>query len=130
MTEVKKPYQFCKIIAEDYNIELTQKQITKQEDFPTNTNTGKKRINSPYDAIIVDKSGNEFPYMLEVSTGTRNEEKLVEFDYIYVTRKKSLKQIIDETGVKLNIEPYKICEGNGWYTRGHRYSYKNIYCEF
>ena len=55
-------YQFCKTIAEDFNIELNQKHKTKLSQFPLKN--GKRKINSFHDAIIVDNNGNEYPYML------------------------------------------------------------------
>ena len=59
----------------------------------------------------------------------RNEEKLIDFDYIYVTRPKRLKQILKETGINLKSEKCNIYEGGGWYSQGTRYFYKDIYCE-
>jgi len=118
-------YQFCKTIAEDFNIELTQKNKVKLTQFPIKN--GKRKINFSYDGIIVDKDGNEYPYMLTQTI--RNEEKLIDFDYIYNTIPKSLAQIVNETGVKLKSKPCKICEGNGWYTHGIKYSYNEIHCE-
>lgn len=118
-------YQFCKIIADDFKIELNQKHKTKLSEFPVKN--GKRKINSSCDAIIVDVDGNEHPYMINQTI--RNEEKLIDFDYIYVTRTKSLGQILYETGVKLKSEKCKICEGGGWYSEGTRYFYKDIYCE-
>lgn len=88
---------------------------------------GIRKISSFYDAKIVDKNGNEFDYML--NQNTRNNEKLLDFDYIYVSRPKSLQQIIEETGAKVTAKKCKICEGGGWYSQGFRYTYKDIYCE-
>lgn len=118
-------YQFCKTIADDFKIELNQKHKTKLSEFPVKN--GRKKISSFYDSIIVDVDGNEYPYMLNQSM--RNEEKLVDFDYIYFIRPKSLKQILDETGLNLKSEKCRICEGGGWYSNGTRYFYKNIFCE-
>jgi len=118
-------YQLCKTIAEDFGIELNQKHITYFNQYPLKN--GKRKIKSVYDAIIVDKKGNEYPYML--SRTVRNEEKLIDFNYIYVTRPKSLNQIIKETNVALKSEPCRICEGGGWYSQGRKYFYKEISCE-
>ena len=118
-------YQFCKTIADDFKIEFKQKHITKASEFPVIN--GKRKVRSFYDSIIVDNNGNEYPYMLNQSM--RNEEDLVDFDHIYFTRPKNLKQILDETGVKLRSEKCKICEGGGWYSQGTRYFYKDISCE-
>ena len=118
-------YQFCKTIADDFKIELNQKHKTKLSQF--SIINGKRKINSFHDAIIVDANGNEYPYMLGQTI--RNEEKLIDFDYIYITRPKGLEQILNETGINLKSEKCKICEGNGWHSQGIRYFYKNIYCE-
>ena len=59
----------------------------------------------------------------------RSEEKLIEFDYIYTITTKSLQQIQDEIGIKLESEPCRICEGGGWYSKGFRFNYKDIYIE-
>lgn len=119
-------YEFCKKIAEDFGIELHKRQKYYFEYFPTKN--GKKKINATYDSVIVDRLGNEHPYM--VNSGQRNEEKLIDFDYIYTETLKCLDEIIKETGVKMGIKKVKICEGGGWYSWGNRYSYKDIYCEF
>lgn len=118
-------YQFCKTIAEDFNIELNQKHKTKLSQFPIKNE--KRKINSFHDATIVDNQGNEYPYML--SKCIRNEEKLIDFDYIYVIRPKDLTQIIKETGIVLKSESCRICEGGGWYSQGTKYFYKDISCE-
>jgi hypothetical protein len=118
-------YQFCKTIADDFGIELNQKHKTKFNQFPIKN--GKRKINSFHDAIIVDKQGNEYPYM--ISQTIRNEEKLIDFDYLYVTRPKNLNQIIKETGVVLKSQYCKIYEGGGWYSYGTKYFYKDISCE-
>ena len=118
-------YQFCKTIAEDFGIELNQKYETKFNQFPIKN--GKRKIRSFHDAIIVDKKGNEHSYM--INQNVRNEEKLIDFDYIYITRTKTLKQIIEETGVVLSSTPCRICEGDGWYSQGTEYFYKEISCK-
>lgn len=118
-------YQFCKTISEDFGIELNQKHKIFFNQFPIKN--GKRKINSFHDAIIVDKDRNEYPYMINQTV--RNEEKLLDFDYIYVTRPKGLNQIIEETGVKLKSKSCKICEGGGWYSKGTEYFYKDITCE-
>lgn len=71
-----KQSQFIDILCKDYNIDSRYKSITKFESFPVIN--GKRKINARYDSIIVDKEGNEFPYIL--STYVRNEEKLLNFD--------------------------------------------------
>ncbi len=118
-------YNFCNQIAKDFGIELHKKYKTKFNQFPIKN--GKRKINSTYDAIIVNKEGNEYPYML--SQTIRNEEKLVDFDYIYVVRPKSLYEIVEETKVVLRSESCKISEGGGWYSKGTKYFYKDISCE-
>ncbi len=118
-------YQFCKTIAEDFGIKLNQKHKTNFNQFPIKN--GKRKINSFHDATIVDSQGKEYPYMINQTV--RNEEKLIEFDYIYITRPKNLNQIIEETGVVLKSKSCKICEGGGWYSQGTKYFYKEISCE-
>jgi len=118
-------YQFCKTISEDFGIEINQKHKTFFNQFPIKN--GKIKINSFHDAVIVDANGNEYPYMLGQTI--RNEDKLLDFDYIYITRPKGLKEITEETGIKLKSNPCKICEGNGWYSQGKKYFYKDITCE-
>jgi hypothetical protein len=118
-------YQFCKTIAKDFGIELNKKYKTKFNQFPLIN--GKRKINSFHDAVIVDSKGNEYPYM--ISQTVRNEEKLIDFDYIYVTRPKNLNQITEETGVVLKSKSCKICEGGGWHSKGTEYFYKDISCE-
>ena len=120
-------YQFCKKICEDLGIELTQKHKTYINQFPIKD--GKRKIKSFYNAVIVDKVGNEYPYMISQLPTIRNEKRLIDFDYIYVIRAKDLDQIIKETGIKIKSEKCRISEGGGWYSNGTRYFYKEIYCE-
>ena len=117
--------QFCNTIASDYNIQLEEKHKTYIVEFPIKN--GKRKINSFFDAIIVDKEGNEYPYMLSLTI--RNEERLIDFDYIYITRPKSLSVLLKEASLTLKTESCKICEGGGWYSNGIRYYYKDIFCE-
>ena len=124
MKEVSQS-QFINILCKNYNIEQQNKSITKFESFPVIN--GKRKINARYDSIIVDNDGNEFPYML--SKYVRNEEKLLNFDYIYTIYYKTLDQILKEIPITLKTESCKICEGGGWYTNGIKYYYKDIYCE-
>jgi len=118
-------YQFRKTIAEDLNIDVNQKYKTYFIQFPIKN--GKRKINSFRDAIIVDRNGNEYPYMLDKTI--RNEEKLIDFDYIYVIRPKNLDQLLKETGIKLRSKKCRIDEGGGWYSNGVRYYYKDFCCE-
>ena len=117
-------YEFCKTIAEDFGIELNKTYKTRFEEFPAKN--GQRKINGSHDAIIVDRQGNEHPYM--ISPSMRNNEKLNDFEYIYVVRMKSLLQIIEEIGINLKSQPCKICEGNGWHSNGTEYFYKEISC--
>lgn len=119
-------YQFCKIIAEDLGIELNVKHKMFMSQFPIKN--GKRKITSFFDAKIVDRNGDEHPYMINQTV--RNEEKLLEFDYIYVIRPKGLEEIIKETGLQLKSKKCRICEGGGWHSQGTRVFYKDIYCEF
>lgn len=118
-------YEFISRIADDLKINDTKQIKTYSYHFPFVN--GKRKIKSTHDAIIVDKQGNEFPYM--ITHFQRNEEKLLDFDYIYVNRQKSIGEIIEETGVEIKTERCKICEGGGWYSWGTRYIYKDIFCE-
>ena len=116
---------FCDMIAKDYNIDPQYKSIYPFNSFPIIN--GKRKINARFESIIVDNNGNEFPYMLEKTI--RNEEKLITFDHIYTIRSKPLETIIKEIGLNLKNESCKICEGGGWYSKGTRYFYKDVYCE-
>lgn len=46
--------------------------------------------------------------MLSQTPPIRNEEKLIDFDYIYITRPKGLGQILKETGINLKSEKCRI----------------------
>ena len=118
-------YNFIEEIAKDFNLDIDIKIITKYNQFPLKN--GKRKISSSNDAIIVDKQENEFPYMLDQHN--RNNDKLINFDYIYVIRPKPLHLIIEQAGLKLRMEKCKICEGSGWYSWGTRYYYKDLICE-
>ena len=115
----------ARMIAKDFNIEIQYKEKSYSKHFEIKN--GKKKIYGRYSSVIVDKQGNEFPYMLD--RNKRNEEKLVDFDYLYSIEYKTLEEIIKESGVKLKTEPCKVCEGGGWYSQGTRTHYKDYYCE-
>ena len=118
--------EFCKLIAKDFGIELMQKHKMYFMDYPKIN--GKIKIKAPYDSVIVDlDKGKEYPYMLNAKL--RNEEKLLNFDYIYFLRAKPLEQILKEVNITLKKEPCNICEGGGWYRDGVRYFYRTFYCE-
>ena len=120
-------YDFCKRVCEDLGIKLSQKHKMYFMQFPFKN--GKRKINSFSDSVIVDKKGNEYPYMISQAPAIRNEERLIDFDYLYTIRSKGLEKIIQETGIKLKSEKCRICEGGGWYSNGTKYFYKDIYCE-
>ncbi|WPO89903.1 hypothetical protein [Chryseobacterium sp. HR92] len=119
------PFEFVKKIALEFGVDGTKKYKTFFSQFPIKN--GKKKISSSADAIIVDAIGNEFPYML--NPYQRNNDKLKEFDFIYVIRSKGLNEIINETGALVKTEICKICEGGGWYSWGTKYTYGDVYCE-
>ena len=116
---------FCKIIAQDYNIEIKEKCKKYFNEFPVKNN--KRKIKATHNAIIVDKNGKEHPYMLRGQI--RNDEKLIEFDYIYTIVQKSLDKILSEANITLESENCKISEGGGWYSNGKKYFYKEFTCE-
>lgn len=121
--------EFTKKIAEDYNL-IQKKKIKRYfTDFPIVN--GKRKINAIASSVIVDKDNNEFPYMLSApwEHAVRNNDKLIEFNYIYDITYKSLEELLQEANIKLKTEPCKVCEGNGWYTNGTRYYYKEYYIE-
>ena len=119
-------FEFCKLIAQDFGISFIQKHKMYFRDFPIKN--GKIKIKAPADSIIVNlDKGEEYPYML--SEKLRNEDKLLNFDYIYFIRAKPLEQILKEAHITLQYEPCKICEGGGWYRDGVRYFYRTFYCE-
>ena len=120
-------YEFIQELAKDYNFELKQKHIYPFNQFPIVN--GKRKISSRYDATIVDNNGNEYPYMCKDNPNQRNNEKLIDFNHLYVIRSKSLIQILQELNLNLKTQRCKICEGNGWYTIGTRYFYKDFTCE-
>jgi hypothetical protein len=123
---MKVNYQtFIETIANDYNVSSTEEIKHYFSSFPIKN--GKRKINASYDAIIVDREGNKFPYMLTKSQ--RNADKLIDFDYISITRLKPLKVLLEEIGLILKSENCKICEGNGWYSQGTRYYYKELIYE-
>lgn len=119
-------HDFIITICNDYKIEPFKQIKTYKHQFPIKN--GKIKISSTYDAIIVNNSSEEFPYM--INKFTRNDEKLIDFDYIYVKRLKSISDIEKETNSEIKTAKAKISEGGGWYSEGSRYTYKDVYCEF
>lgn len=115
---------FTERIVKDFGLDDKTKII--QRNFPTVK--GRRKINASQGSIIVDKEGNEHPYMLTVNK--RNDGKLVDFDYIYTVVYKGLLDVIKESGLKLKTEPCRICEGGGWYRNGTKIFYKDISCEY
>jgi hypothetical protein len=119
-------YNFKQQIIKDYKLTPDKKHIIRYNQFPMKN--GKRKISSPHNSTIVDKEGNEYPYML--THNQRNAEKLKDFDHIYFMQYKSLDEITREAGITLKTEPCRICEGGGWYSNGRRYYYKDLTCEF
>lgn len=90
----------------------------------------KKKINMAgiaHSVTIVDEEGNNHPYML--SQSVRNDSKLVKFDYLFFDTNKALNEILIEAKIALKTEKCNISEGNGWYSQGTRYFYKDYYTE-
>lgn len=99
--------------------------IKKYDDYILVNN--RRIIHARYSSVIVDKYGQEWPYMLTQSV--RNDNKLFEFDHIYTMYAKNLDKIMKEANLTLKSEPCKICEGGGWSSQGTRWFYKDMYCE-
>lgn len=112
-------------ICRDYNISAKKKVILKPYHF--RVINGKRKIKAPGHSVIVDKQGNEYSYML--GKHNRNEEKLVYFDHIYYLTDKTINEVAEEVGIKLQKENARISEGNGWFSNGTRYYYKGMYAE-
>ena len=119
-------YTFKQQIIQDYNLTPYKKVKIPHNQFPMKN--GKRKIKVSHNSIIVDKNGNEYPYML--NQHQRNEEKLNDFDHIYFIQYKTLDEITKEAGITLKSQSCKISEGDGWYSNGNRYYYKNLICEF
>ena len=117
-------FRFVQLIAADFKIDIRKKCITFKHQFPIRN--GVRKIKSSNDAIVVNHKGEEFPYMIGQK---RNEEQLVDFDYIYVNRFKSLEEVLKEAKITLKSESVRISEGGGWYSTGRRYYYKDYMCE-
>ena len=60
---------------------------------------------------------------------TRNEEALKSFDYIYYNSFITVTELIYDYNIPITTENCKICEGNGWTSKGIKFIYKDIYCE-
>lgn len=118
-------YALKKAICDDYNLELNRKYKIYKNEFPIKN--GKRKIKASNTHIIVDREGNEYPYML--NEYQRNDEKLVDFHYLYINAPKQLDEILKEANITLDVKPCRIDEGGGWYSKGKRYTYKDIYCE-
>ena len=120
-------YKFCKQICEENNIEFNTKIIIGYEkDFPLREN-GTRKIHASSGSYIIDKQGNEHKYMLNYFT--RNEEALKSFDYIYYNSFITVTELIYDYNIPITTENCKICEGNGWTSKGIKFIYKDIYCE-
>lgn len=119
-------FEFADIICKEYNIDTHYKRYI----YPTcKGKTNKIKISAPYHSVIVHKDGSEYPYM--INHYTRNNEMIHHKDFhrVYTKKVKDLDMIINHTGVIVKRVPIKICEGNGWYIKGFRYTYKDFYCE-
>lgn len=119
---------FCKVIAEDHGVDINT--TFKKYYWEFEGEVGKKRINFWNTGIIVDREGNEFPYMLSpYPPAVRNTEKLKDFDYLYINTLKDLKTILKEADITIESKPCVKDEGGGWTSKGIHYFYKDIYCE-
>ena len=121
-------WDMTKLIASDYVIPLKFEQRIYHNQFPMKG--GKRKIHARYDSIIVHSDGSRYPYMLP--NGSRNNDKLVEFDYICTIITKSLLTVVAvaETKHKFKYERCKLDEGGGCWSWGTRMYYKDYYTEF
>ena len=115
--------EFITLLCSDFSINPKIEYKHYYDSFPIVN--GKKKINMSAQSIIVDKNGNKYPYVIN---DRRNESKLVDFDYILVTVDKSIHQIVKEGNINLTTSSCRLDEGNGCYSKGNKYIYKNYYC--
>lgn len=116
--------QFISIICEECNIS-PYKDYTLS--LPNNKATIKGFVMSRAHKVNIVCDEIMHPYMLNITQ--RNDDVLSKGDYLLYRGYKSLNDIIIESKATLQISNTKISEGNGWYSNGKRYPYKNIYTE-
>ena len=119
-------WDMTRLIADDYDIPLKFERRVYYNQFPMKG--GKRKINSSVDSIIVHSDGSRYPYMLP--NGSRNNGRLVEFDFISTTITKSLLTVVAETKQEFKYERCKLDEGGGCWSWGTRMYYKDFYTEF
>jgi hypothetical protein len=118
-------HDFLKVICFDFGISQ-EKEYTLR--LPTDKKTFKQWTRGwAHGARIFDGS-KEHPYMID--RNTRNEKQLETATELRYLGFKTFSQIVKESGVKLQREKCRICEGGGWHSEGTKYTYKNISCEF
>lgn len=108
-------------IASEHGIKTTKRVVQSSSSFKNN------KISCKSNSVIVDKNGEEHPYMLNEMQ--RNDSKLKDFDYIYTDVPKDIKQVAKEANVSLNEKSTKVDAGNGCFSHGKQYSYKDNYCD-
>jgi hypothetical protein len=118
-------YDFLLRIAADHNIS-PKKEYTLR--LPADKKTIKRFTQSVATEVRIFDGYRERPYML--SENIRNDIALGTGIELRRLGLKSLDTIVAESGAEVKYSRCTISEGNGWYSKGMRVAYKDIYCEY
>jgi len=119
-------YDFIKRICEDFNLEIDMEYVLP---LPADKKFIKGFTTSRAGDIRIFDGELEHPYMMDKHSCQRNDKAFAIGKELRYKGTKSMADIINESGVKLETKKCRICEGGGWSSEGTRYIYKDIYCE-
>jgi len=111
-------------IADDFNVPFKREFKLK---LPKDKKSMKLFTNGVAREVRIFDGIREYPYMLDLTK--RNDEMLIKGVELRHLGEKSLNEILKETGAIIKSKKCKVDEGQGCYSNGTKYSYKNIYCE-
>lgn len=116
-------YDLIAEIAKDFSISI-EKEFTLS--LPNSAANIKGFVRGIAARTRIFDGETEHPFMLN---GMRNNDVLNKGVELRFLGRKSLDEIIKESGATVKTENCRICEGGGWTSQGTRYIYKDIYCE-
>lgn len=116
---------FIVIICKDYGIDWnTIDRLKLPNNTKTITNFTKGRA-----ARVMVVNQDDSKSLLMIDWCKRDEEALNNGKELICIRRKSLHEVIKELNLNLESKKVQISEGNGWYSTGYQYFYKDNYCE-
>jgi hypothetical protein len=119
-------YDFVETICNSYKISQDQDVFL---DLPCEAAKIKNFTRGKAKYIKIIKDGIEYPFLIKENKMFVQNPILENAGKLKFTRTKGIETIEKELNIKISSCNVKICDGNGWYSMGKRYSFGRIFCE-